>query len=121
MNTSQPIQAGSQHFRGGIELHGAGAQGYHGVGQGDILTFQRFDVAHHGCFRTMLLEYWGLQEGFIAKQRFVQRYDGGEVLVVGKGGLVTGCRGKDVEQYIQVVVVRGLVQAQSDFSVREIT
>ena len=40
-------EAAGHHLRGGVELHGAGAQRDHGVDQGDILVLQPLHVPHH--------------------------------------------------------------------------
>lgn len=56
------------HLGGGVELHGAGAQGNHGVVQGQIFRFETVDVAQHLGLGVVLVEYLVGQHGVGAQQ-----------------------------------------------------
>ena len=46
----------SFHLRGGIEFHGATAQGNHAAIKRVVLIGERLEIAHHGGFRTVRVE-----------------------------------------------------------------
>ncbi len=48
--------AEGEHFSGGVEFHGAGAEGDHAAVQGDVFVLEVAEVAHHGGLRVMGIE-----------------------------------------------------------------
>ena len=54
--------ADGDHLTGGIQLHGAAAQGNHGVCQGEVLVLQALQVAQHLMLTLVQVEDLVLQE-----------------------------------------------------------
>ena len=71
---SKGMQAGEfrpgdgNHLAGGIQLHGAGTQRNHRVVERQVLVFQRLDVAQHGSFRAVPVEYRVRQNRRLAQE-----------------------------------------------------
>ena len=69
MNVSNFRPAQRHHFRGGIELHGAGAQGDHRLVEREILGFQPLEVAQHLGFGVIAVEHrLGEKRGFAGER-----------------------------------------------------
>ena len=58
------------HRRRRVQLHGTGAEGRHGCGQGQVLFFQRFDIAHHLRLGMKSVEHRMLQIAAFALHAF---------------------------------------------------
>ena len=63
MQVGQLGPADGDHLAGGIQLHGAAAQGNHGVGKGQVLVLQPLQVAQHLVLALVQVEDLVLQEG----------------------------------------------------------
>ena len=53
------------HFRGFVEFHGAGAEGDHAGGEGEVFGLEAVDVAEHFVLGVVLVEDGMLKEGRI--------------------------------------------------------
>ncbi|MNM51550.1 hypothetical protein D3C81_626120 [compost metagenome] len=106
------------HLGGGVELHGAGAQGDHGVVQGQIFRFETVDVAQHLGLGVVLVEHLVGQHGVGAQQ----------LLRDGVVSLGLGIQGRDiqpvalpqeeVEQLCHVLAGGGLGEGHTDRTVQ---
>ena len=55
-----------QHFAGGVELHGAGAERNHTAVHRQIAVFEFFQIAQHFVFGVVAVEHGVLQDGVLA-------------------------------------------------------
>src|SRR5450830_102111 len=99
------------HFAGGIELHGTGAQRDHGAIQGQVLVSQLAQVAHQLGFRVITVEYRVAEDGRLAYQcgRDTALHRGGQGVEV-RYGLAAG---QQLPQVFDIGLAGGLVQGQA--------
>ena len=57
MNIAELWPGDGNHLRGRVQLHGAGTQGYHCVGQRQVLVLQPLEIAQHLGFGMVLVKY----------------------------------------------------------------
>ena len=112
-------EAEREHFGGGVQLHGARAEGNHRVGQRDVFALQAFDVAHHFCLGVVEAEDVVRQVGGGALQCFGQAAGGGQFAGRGCLCLAQGF-GEDAQQGAEGDPVGGLVDAQTDGAVGQV-
>ncbi len=64
--------ADRQHFRAGVEFHGAGAEWNHAVHQAEVAALQALEIAHHFRFAVIAVEGRMGEDGILAAQSFGQ-------------------------------------------------
>ena len=119
MHTHKFRTAEGQHFCRSIQLHGAGAEGNHGVCQRDVLAVETLDVAHHLRFRMVFVEYFMCQIGALAFHLRADAACHGYVAYLFP--IPSGGNGKDGEQYVDGNDVRSLIDAHTYVPILEIT
>ena len=85
--------AQGQHFGGGIQLHGAGAEGDHAAVQGDVFVLEAAEIAHHGRLRVVAVEDRMGEDGGVAMQSGGAGEEGG--LVEEGRGVGGGTKGRE--------------------------
>ena len=63
MDVAEGGVAQRDDLRSSVELHRTGAEGDHRVREGDVLTLQTLDVAHHLGLGVVLVEDFVAEEG----------------------------------------------------------
>ena len=107
-----------QHFRRSVQLHGAGTQGNHGVGKGNILAIEAFDITHHFRFCVIFIEHFMGQIRTLTFQSLADSTVYGNIFCFCP--ILTGGNGKNGEQDVGSRYICCFIDTHTYISIVEI-